>query len=210
MPPDAADARLLPLPPPLPGSGGYQLLNDLGDEQVRWDPCRPVHYVVRPNGAPAGGSATIDSAFAQLSAATGLSFVHDGSTDEPPATDRPLLQIHRYGQRWAPVLVAWSTPVESPGLAGSVAGYAGPRPADPDGRGLRLVSGLVVLDAPQLAERPDPAVGMSVVLHELGHLAGLDHVADPDDVMAPSSRVDSYTPGALRGLRGLGEGRCFS
>ncbi|MCW2608745.1 MAG: peptidase and matrixin and adamalysin [Frankiales bacterium] len=214
VPADAQKARLAPLPETAQVNGGYQRLEDLGSTKqsaVRWDPCRPIRYVVRPDGAPADGQPLLDAAFARLSAATGLVFLYDGTTTEAPDPKRNLIQTKTYGKRWAPVLVAWSEPSESPMLDGRVAGFAGPRPADPDGRGLRLVSGLVVLDAPQLAAKPDPISNMSVVLHELGHLAGLAHVEDPTDSMAPTSpRVTDYTAGARAGLRDAGRGRCFN
>lgn len=210
VPADARPSRWLPLPPAVPGDGGYALLfTDQGE--ARWDPCRPVHYVVRPDGAPPGGDALVRAAFAQLSSATGLVFVDDGPTNELPIDTRDPVQSERYGMRWAPVLVAWSDAVASPALAGEVVGYAGAHPGDPDGRGRRLLTGTVVLDAPQFAEISDVAATASIVLHELGHLAGLDHVEDPADTMAPSSpSLGAYTAGALRGLRRLGDGRCFS
>ena len=48
-----------------------------------YDPCRPVHYVFRPDNAPVGGEQAVHAAFARISEVTGLRFVHDGSTDEP-------------------------------------------------------------------------------------------------------------------------------
>ena len=74
-----------------------------------YDPCRPIHYVVRPDGAPPGGAELIRTAVAQVSGATGLQFVDDGPTQEAPSTDREAYQPELYGRRWAPVLIAWST-----------------------------------------------------------------------------------------------------
>lgn len=62
------------------------------------------------------------------------------------------------------------------------------------------------------ARRPahPPEVVTTTLLHELGHLAGLDHVGDPDDLMHEQSALtDDYTAGALRGLHQLGQGPCF-
>lgn len=59
-------------------------------------------------------------AIAEVSAASVLQFVHDGATAEGPTDQRNLYQPERYGKRWAPVLITWSTPAETPGLAGKV------------------------------------------------------------------------------------------
>ncbi len=105
------------------------------------------------------------------------------------------------------MLIAWSTAQQNPELMGAVAGYAGPIGLDPDGRGARLVTGQVVIDAVP----NDMSSQFATLLHELGHLAGLAHVADAADTMhARSAGTASYTPGALRGLSQLGQGGCFS
>jgi hypothetical protein len=50
-----------------------------------------------------------------------------------------------------------------------------------------------------------------VVLHELGHLVGLDHVRDRGELMFPTANdVVGYGPGDLQGLAALGRGACFS
>ena len=135
-----------------------------------------------------------------------------GLTSEAPSDDRAAEQTERYGPGFAPVLVAWSDPAESPLLAGAVAGFAGPVAAV-DGGGARLVSGQVVLDAPAFRGFRARDEGRGVLLHELAHLMGLDHVDDPRDIMNAESEqgspITDYTPGALRGLRLLGAGQCF-
>jgi predicted Zn-dependent protease len=48
----------------------------------------------------------------------------------------------------------------------------------------------------------------SVLLHELGHIMGLDHVRDPDQLMYsgrhPNMFLHDYGTGDLAGLRRLG------
>ena len=58
----------------------------------------------------------VREAIAAVSAATGLRFVDDGTTEEGPSDTRSPYQPEVYGERWAPVLFAWSDPVESPRL----------------------------------------------------------------------------------------------
>jgi hypothetical protein len=199
------------------GTGGYSfLLAHLDGSPVAWDPCRPVHYVVRPDGAPEGGDTLVRWAFGQMSAATGLSFVDDGAISEAPSTQRPSFQPDRYGDRWAPVLIAWSSPVEWPPLAAGVLGRGGPTPFGLVGRDdERFVTGQAVFNGPALdlqLRRGDDNKARAVLLHELGHLVGLGHVTDPYQVMYDSNAypLPSYRSGDRRGLALLGAGRCFT
>ena len=153
-------------------------------------------------------------AIAEVSRATGLVFISDGITDEAPSKERHLRDQWPFGEQPAPVLVAWSTSQESPELAGNVAGFAGPVQVAPSGPGsARYVTGQVVLDAHDLAHAPGDPQGERavrlVLLHELAHLVGLAHVADPAQLMFPESTpAPGFGPGDLRGLHQLGLGPC--
>jgi len=180
---------------------------------VAWDPCRPVRYVVNPTGAPADGDELIAEAITTLSRATGLRFVADGRTDERPRPDRAPFQPGRYGdRRWAPVLIAWSTEDEYPDLSGYIAGVAGPQRMQAGSSAAAYVTGQVVLDGAQLSTTavPDRADARAVILHELGHLAGLAHTADDAQLMYSEATrtVREYQGGDLRGLAALGSQRC--
>jgi hypothetical protein len=211
--------RLLPLPPDPGGEGGYRFVafrDDAETVPVTYDPCRPVRYAHRRAGEVPGGEAMVDDAFARISAATGLQFERVADTDEPLVNRRKARQPKRYGEGFAPVLVAWSDERESPDLAGYIAGFAGSTWNGFDDDSLRFVTGEVRLDAEQLgAMLPSPggeAQVRSTILHELGHLVGLDHVADQDQIMyseGGDNRLD-LGPGDLRGLRQLGAGPCFA
>jgi hypothetical protein len=220
LPPDAADAPLATPAPPPPGEGGFAVLDrqpTADGEPVGWDRCRPVHYVVDARSAPPGGEYLLAGALAELTRVTGLVFVDDGATDEPVTDDRPAVQVDRYGDRWAPVLVAWSDPAAAPRLAGDVAAYAGPQAVDGATAGSRrYVTGQLVLDAPQVAAMASAEAGLAraraVVLHELGHLVGLDHVDDPSQLMYPSTTplVVDFADGDLRGLAAVSAGPCHT
>jgi hypothetical protein len=183
---------------------------------VTYDPCRPIHYVVNPAGMPSGGMELIHDAIRRISAASGLTFTEDGVTQEGPArAQRRLVQPERYGQRWAPVLIAWVDQAEYPLVEGKVAGVGGSFFADPDGpESARYVTGQIALDredlSPVLADSDGYAVARAVVMHELGHVVGLGHVSDPGELMAAvNSGQTELGAGDLQGLAKAGQGKCW-
>jgi len=196
-------------------SRSYRLLDSgvPGQSLVAYDPCRPVRYVIRGQGAPPEADGLVQQAVRRVAAATGLQFVYEGSTTEAPRADRPAYQPQRYGDRWAPVLIAWTTPQESPALGGDTIGMGGSAWASHGGTAA-YVSGQVELDAPQFRELLGTAGGraaaVSIIMHELGHLVGLDHVADPAQLMNSEARsgVTDFGDGDLTGLELLGRGPC--
>lgn len=204
-----------------PGSGDYAFLRTDGGQPVAYDPCRAIHYVLRDHGESPDLRAEFDAAVGAVSAATGLRFVFDGSTEEVPSRERAPYQPSRYGKRWAPVLVAFTDATESPELAGNVLGDGGSIAVAPANVGglsggtghPSYVTGQIRLDAPDL-ERPPPGMprlvfARAVMEHELGHLVGLDHVGDPTQLMYPELKDQrGYADGDLRGLAKLGAGVC--
>jgi hypothetical protein len=211
----AAAPRGIPLEPPAEGGlHGFVAFQADGVTPVAYDPCRPIHYVLRPDGAPAGGEDVVRAAIARMSEVTGLEFIGDGTTDETTTLDRPIYQPDRYGDRWAPVLIAWETEAQNPDLAGDTVGEAG-SVAVSLGNGPRVyVTGTVSLDAGRLPEilemRNGEATVRAIVLHELGHLVGLTHVDDRDQLMYPETRgqLTDFAAGDLTGLAALGRGTC--
>ena len=181
-------------------------------EPARYNACEPIHYVVNPAMAPANGVRDIHTAFEMTGEASGLRFVYDGATDEVATTDRPAYQPDRYGERWAPILIAWSTDLEQSVTPeeGKTIGWGGSTAqSNADGQAV-LVSGLVTLDAgaTEIPEGFGGATWGQAMLHELGHVLGLDHYAGSDSVMNPMMglRAAMWGPGDRAGLWTLGLG----
>lgn len=217
VPPPGVEAASSPLGhPPAPIESRSFVLQASPDPDqpfAAYDPCRPVHYVVRPDNAPPGADQLVAEAVAEVSAASGLRFVYDGVTAEAPSDQRKTYQPDLYGKRWAPVLIAWSNPEESPGLAGNVAGLGGSSMVNAFGSPYVLVAGQVRLDAPTLSDilqwPEGSAPARAIIIHELAHVLGLDHVNDPSQLMyGDGNHVTGLADGDRAGLALLGGGEC--
>lgn len=202
------DARSQPLsaPPVVTVSGPHEFVSTVKGRPTRYDPCAPIHVVVNNRTAVEGADRMLSEALDSVAAATGLTFVNDGYTDDVPSPRRGSSPGSR-----GPVLVAWSDPKESEALEGAVAGVAG----SVSTRGSQWFdTGAVTLDGPQLRrlvrQRSGYAAARAVVLHELGHLVGLDHVDAEGELMQPEAQPDvmDWGPGDREGLAALGGGAC--
>lgn len=175
---------------------------------VRYDPCSPIHYVVNPANAPRGGLKDVHEAIRLTSEATQIEFLFDGLVDEPlEVHERDPIQVARYGRRWAPVLIGW-IPFDSSIFEVDDVGVAGSHIQTNAEDRLVYVTGRIIMNgADQLANgfRPGKTWG-KVVLHELGHVLGLAHVADPAQVMNPNlvSSPAAWGTGDLEGLARIG------
>jgi hypothetical protein len=210
---EAATPLGTPAPPPEPSSSYKFLAVNSDGSPVGYSPCRPLHYVVNASLAPEGAAGLVSLAIQEISRATGIQFVDDGATDEKPSDQRPPYQPGAYGERWAPLLISWTTPDAAPKLGGKVIGTGGSTHYSYGNGPKSYVTGSLELDAPQMAtelERPDgTAYATAVILHELGHVMGLEHVDDPVQLMYPEiGAPDGLAPGDLNGLYQLGKAPC--
>jgi len=170
-------SRLAPLVDGGP-SRDYAVTKTEGGASVGYNPCEVIHYVIRETNAPAGGDKMIQDAVARTAQATGLVFAYDGTTTEPPMADRAKYQKDRYGDRWAPVLISWTTPEETPAFTGDIAGFGGSSPVQAGDGPWIYVTGQVQLDGPlaqQLIDKGSATQVESMFLHEMGHVVGLPH-----------------------------------
>jgi hypothetical protein len=199
------------------GGPGFQFLDrtDQGTP-TRWNPCAPIHYVVNAELAPPGSIGDVHEAIRRISAATGISFDDEGMTDEEASVGRAVYQPDRYGDRWAPVLIAWVDPDDSdiPFERGDRVAAGVAVPVIPPTRLEDVyVSGWVAINAddPNPPGFAFPGQQGPVILHELGHLMGLGHVRRIGELMHPAGGgVVDFGPGDREGLRQLGaQGGCI-
>ena len=183
---------------------------------LRWNPCDTIHYVVNASAAPESSVEDVHEAVRQVSRITGIAFAYDGLSDEVPSRRRLPLQRDRYGDRWAPVLIAWVDPEDTDSdfernghEAAAVAAPARPLTGEE-----LFVTGFIAMN---LEDPNPPGFGWPgaqgpVLLHELGHVMGLAHVETSGEIMQKAGGgVTGYGPGDLAGLRKLGrEAGCLT
>lgn len=187
------------------------------DRPVTYDSCERVRVRLNPDGGPDDSEAIVRDAIRTVADATGLELVWDGRTDARPSgrggSSRGRGTDPLRGLRGSHVLVAFATAAQVPALKGDVAGIGGStRVTDGTGRS-RYVGGEVTLDEDAFARIRPRADGRdeaeAIVLHELGHVVGLDHVEDRGELMnAENLGLDDFGPGDLTGLAALGRGPC--
>jgi hypothetical protein len=178
---------------------------------ARWDPCVAISYRVNPSQMPAGALGDVKEAVRRVSEASGLRFVYAGTTSYVP---------YRKGSKQlatGDLTIAWAPPREVPKLAGNTLGLGGYGSGLDRGAWEQILDGFVVLDSTAklpggFATVARQSTRGSLLLHELGHAMGLDHVTDKRQVMYPLilPQAAQYASGDLRGLAAVGASQgCF-
>ena len=151
---------------------------------LRWNPCRVHTYKVNLAAVPARYRSVVlaetRAAVRTMAAKTGMSWNYEGQTNGVPRAGNAATQR-------VDVVIAYTTPAKTNyPLYGSTVGYGGAsllgnwRPAGGNNYTTAITKGYLVIDVPQMLRdlRPGFGAGASrgnLLLHELGHVAGLGH-----------------------------------
>ena len=170
-----------------------------GGQPVRWNPCAPIRYYVNMGGYDPSFRLVITEAVERLEAATGLPLVPVGDTTFMPTMSSGAQLPGVDGE----IVIALGDEGQTNLVPGSVVGRAGIL------YGTSIVKASVVIDMGDVGSNPPwSSTGPGpVLLHELAHAVGLDHVNDSSQLMnsvaSPGGPV-TYGTGDLTGLWRVG------
>ena len=202
--------------PSLPGytpggnPGSYEIRqSEFGEPH--WDYCKPFTYQINPAGMSDSFKADMNEALARFAAASGIKFEYAGETNVTPfQTADWYLSVPDNEQT---LIIAILDETRVPDLAGQVAGVGGAVWVSGDNSAPRYFTSAVVIDGGSgIPSGFSPRQGGPLLLHELGHVAGLRHAPDMDQVMYATMLPDgptNYQAGDLAGFARLASYDCF-
>jgi Matrixin len=195
--------------------GAFRFLERVGGGPVRWNPCQTITYAVNAREASSPVQPDLKVALRRVTRATGIAFRSVGTTRA--SFFHTYLRMRYQGVIGrAELVLIW---VDHDDYEAILRRLHDPRPSIAFAKtmaGLRAnqdqyFGGIIVMDGDATARR---GFGFryahgAVLLHELGHIMGLDHVKDPDQLMYsgrhPDFSISDFGVGDLEGLRRLGQ-----
>jgi hypothetical protein len=187
----------------------YAFIDTVDGHPVTYASCHPIQVAVYPAGGPPGAEKLVREAVDIMRSATGLDIVvvgafggHAANWNFKAAPIRPD----------DPISVSWQDGDAIAEMTDDTAGLGGSAEMTVRNGGKRYVSGTIALSRDYyatLAANNDHAEMLAVLLHEFGHVVGLDHVSSSGELMYEHNiGRKSFGPGDLEGLRILGQGPC--
>lgn len=190
------------------GGGSYKFLMiqpGTHDMPVTYDSCQTLHYVINSDSAPSrfADGRFVRDAVQEISEVSGLEFRYDGKTHD-------RFRSRSFDQ--GPILISFDTLPDEASMQDAVA-MGGSATLAHSGKPV-YATGDVTFKRDYfdlIASRPDGYdEARAIALHELGHVLGLDHVDDTDEIMYPTEgHVRDLGPGDRTGLKILGSGPCY-
>lgn len=180
---------------------------------VRWNPCATVKYRVNTGVASSYRISLVKQAVAKVSAATGIHFAYLGTTSYIPhyavlhylTGDQYIFNAaQQQAATGAQLVIAWAykgsnlSRHESNLLSGAEAGVGTTSWRSSYLSQLRILNAAVVIKRGVRMKTwfaPGGSTG-ALLLHELGHALGLQHVTDSHQIMYPV--FGSYSPGVYQ------------
>jgi hypothetical protein len=164
-----------------------------------WGTCT-IGYKVNRRHMPAHGMSDLREAMRRVTQVSGIKFRYAGRSKAVPHYAYAGAGVNKF-------LVAWAGYRESKGLLPPGVGGVGGTSWTSGGR---ILTGYLAINT-AYSRTADPGFGDGsphgmVLMHELGHVVGLDHANDVHQVMHPSASLRASVWGAadIKGLRALG------
>ena len=186
----------------------YKFSTLVGGKPVRWNPCAPIHWRFRTVAGPAYGVTIAREAVARIAYLTGTKWVEDSGTTATPNS----AWLPTSTSNIKPVLIGWTDGSHSDLLSGrpsSVLGVTRTAYFGATVNGATLAAtkaGVIALDRTDKLPLRGSVSWKSTLLHEMGHLMGLDHVGNTSEVMYPvlGRSLTDFAYGDRVGLSKLG------
>jgi hypothetical protein len=196
----------------------YKFTTLISGKPVRWNPCAAIHWKYNPAGQPwwtrsdgtkYSGFTVIRSALAKVAAATGTTWVYDGTTTSVPTSK----WLPTSTSNIRPVLMGWSDGSHSDLLSGQPASTLAVTrtayfKATVDGTTKAATKGMVIVfDKTNRLPGVGAQSWRSVALHEVSHGMGLTHVSSSSQIMYPMllTKYRELQSGDLSGLYRVGK-----
>ena len=183
-------------------------------QNYRFNPCQRINYRINAQDVGPLGKTLVKQALAQATWATGIEFKYVGKSKAIPYNMKP----RKHYPRGTDLIIGWATHAEVPDFVRrTAAGFGGPRWLYParNSKGQRVLmtteAGVTLSTdywhngfAHSFFDNTRATMG-ELILHEVGHALGLDHVPNAVQEIMNGRGYYRYPDGYYKGLYNLGD-----